>query len=103
MKFVPIALSALLLAAHFFRSGNLGVVVLVLTVPLLLATRTRWASIVVQLCLVVAALEWLRTALLLARERQAVGAPFVRMLVILGAVALFTAASALPLRRARNC
>lgn len=99
LRHVPLVLSALLLAAHFYRSGRVGVVALVLAVPLLLITRERWATIAVRLFLALAAIEWLRTAFVIAQERQALGAPFARMLVILGTVALFTAASALPLRR----
>ena len=98
MKFVPVVLSALLLAAHFFRSGNTGAVVLALAVPLLLTTRERWSVRAVQLFLVLAAAEWVRTALAIARERSVMGAPSTRMFIILGAVALFSAASAIPLR-----
>ena len=98
MKFVPVVLSALLLAAHFFRSGNFGLVALVLVTPLLLTTGARWSVRAVQLFLLLAAAEWVRTAMDIARERAAMGAPSTRMFVILGAVALFSAASALPLR-----
>jgi hypothetical protein len=98
MKFITLILSSLLLAAHFFRSGSIGVVVLVVCVPLLLLTRTRWATIAVQVFLALAAVEWIRTALNIARQRAALGAPATRMFVILGAVALFTALSAIPLR-----
>lgn len=95
---MPLGLSAILLAAHFLRSGNIGLVVLCLTAPLILMTRTRWSLIVVQALLVVAAGEWIRTALLIAQERAASGAPVVRMFTILGTVAALTLFAALPLR-----
>jgi hypothetical protein len=52
-----------------------------------------------QLTLFVAAAEWVRTAVAIAGMRHAIGASSTRMLVILLSVALFTAFSALPLRR----
>jgi hypothetical protein len=98
IRFVPLGLSAVLLAAHFLRSGNIALVVLCLTAPLVLVARTRWSVIVVQGLLIVAAGEWIRTALLIAQERTAAGAPVARMFVILGIVAAVTLLSALPLR-----
>lgn len=74
-------------------------VALILCAPLLLLVRRRWAVVALQIGLALAALEWIRTALAIAHERAALGAPTTRMFVILGAVALFTAVSALPLRR----
>ena len=100
MRYLPLALSALVLAAHFFRAGNFGFVAFVLIVPFLLLTRTRWSVIAVQAMLALAAAEWIRTAMTIARERAALGAPSTRMFVILGSVALFTLLSAIPLRRA---
>ena len=99
MRYLPLALSSLVLAAHFFRAGNYGFVALVLIAPFLLLTKTRWAVIAVQGMLALAAAEWIRTALAIARERAALGAASTRMFVILGGVALFTLLSALPLRR----
>lgn len=99
MRFVPLALSSLVLAAHFFRSGNYGFVAFVLIAPLLLITRTRWAVVAMQGMLALGAAEWIRTALSIAKERAALGAQSTRMFVILGGVALFTALSALPLQR----
>jgi len=98
MRYVPLALSSLVLAAHFFRAGNFGFVAFVLLAPFLLLTKSRWTVLAVQAMLAFAAAEWVRTALTIARERAAVGAPSTRMFVILGSVALFTLLSALPLR-----
>ena len=60
-----------------------------------LSVSNRFA---VQAVLVVAALEWGRTLVVLAGERQEAGEPWVRLAVILGAVALFTLGSALMFR-----
>ena len=99
IRLLPLLLSALVLAAHFYRMGNLGFVAFVLVLPLLLITRERWAVRVVQVGLVLAAAEWIRTAISIAQIRAASGAPATRMFVILGCVAAFTALSALPLKR----
>ena len=96
---IPVLLSALVLAAHFYRMGNVGFVAFVLVLPLLLITRERWAVRVVQIGLLLAAAEWIRTAVTIAQIRAASGAPTTRMFVILGGVAAFTALSALPLKR----
>ena len=96
---VPLVLSSLLIGAHFLRAGELVLLAICLAAPLLVLTRQLAAVRAVQLLLLAAAAEWVRTAYLLAVERSADGAPFTRMLIILGAVALFTLLSAVPLRR----
>ena len=50
--------------------------------------------------LLLAAIEWLRTLIDIAQLRMHIGEPWMRMAVILGAVALFTAASGVVLRSA---
>jgi len=100
VKYVPLAVSAILIAAHFLRSGNILVTIVCLAAPLLLLVRTPAVRIAVQIMLVIAAAEWVRTAFVIAQERAASGAPVTRMFVILGSVALFTLLSAIPLRAA---
>ncbi|HUJ28690.1 MAG TPA: hypothetical protein VLW85_21865 [Myxococcales bacterium] len=91
---LPVVLSALLQAAHLFRW--LGPAGLVALVPLaLLASRRRAAARALQALLVLAALEWLRAMVALVEERAAIDQPFGRLVIILGAVALFTGLSAL--------
>jgi len=91
----PVLLSFLLLAVHFLRSGVLILMVLSLLLPLILLVRRRWATRVVQFCLVIAALEWVRTLADRVGHQIADGEPWQRMAIILLAVAVFTAASAL--------
>ncbi|NJD10157.1 MAG: hypothetical protein FIB01_06850 [Gemmatimonadetes bacterium] len=88
---LPAALSALLLGAHYLRSGHLLVVVLLLGVVVLLFVRRAWARTAVQLVLLLGTFEWLRTLYNLARLRSALGEPWLRMAIILGGVTLFTA------------
>ena len=97
-RLLPVFISFLLLAAHFFRAGQtvLAVIPLVLFIPLIL--RERWVPWLIQLVLVLGAVEWLRTLVSVAQIRMEYDMPWIRMAVILGAVALFTAFSSLVFR-----
>ena len=101
---IPIFLSALLLAAHFFRAGRYELVAASLLFPFLLLIRRRWAARAVQVVLVLGAAEWVRTLFVFTAERRALGEPSLRLVAILGGVALFTllSASALFLPRLRR-
>ena len=95
------ALAFLVLAAHFFRAGNLvPFVVSLLFLPLLFVPR-RWAAWVVQTALALAVVEWVRTAARIAGLRRSAGLPYTRFAIILGAVTLATAACLLVFRSAR--
>lgn len=93
VRLLPVLLSSLLLAAHFFRFGHLFLVLLSLIFPALLWIRKRWAVRVVQGILIIGSIEWLRTLLVFANIRIAVGEPWVRLVLILGTVAALTLAS----------
>lgn len=100
----PAALSLLVLGAHFLRAGQLPLVVAAVALVGLLFVRRRWAARTVQAALVLGALEWVRTTLALVGSRMSTGEPYLRMVVILGAVAAVCALSALvflapPVRR----
>ena len=85
---LPAGLSALVLAAHFLRRGDLGLVVACLALLGLLFVRRLWAARLVQLALLAGALEWLSTLAALLPARRAAGEPWVRLVAILGGVAL---------------
>lgn len=102
IRLIPLVISALLLGAHFYRDGNLLLALGVAATPLILLVRREWAVSALQVALFVGAAEWVRTAMAIASFRAAMGAPSTRMFVILGAVALFTALSAWPLREFRS-
>ena len=104
MRYVPVALSSLLLGAHFLRDGNIALVAIAIALPFLLLVRKPWAVRVVQVALLGGSLMWITTAIRIGEARQAIGAPSARMFAILGAVAAFTAFAALPLDRLfQNC
>lgn len=98
LRLLPPALAALVLAAHFYRAGNLVLAGAALALVGLLFVPRAWAARVLQLGLVAGALEWLLTLWRLVEQRQALGQPWARLAAILAAVALFTALSALSLR-----
>lgn len=102
IRLVPLVVSALLLGAHFYRGGELFLAIAVAAAPLILLIRRPGAVASLQVALFVGAAEWVRTALEIASFRAAMGAPSTRMFVILGAVAVFTALSAWPLRNFRT-
>jgi hypothetical protein len=95
------ALALSLLGAHFYRAAAWPLVLLcALLVVLLLAWPRAWVARLVQGALVLGAAEWLWTALLLVQQRLALGQPWLRLSLILGAVVVFTAVSALVFRSA---
>jgi hypothetical protein len=90
---ILLILSFVILGAHFLRSGNWLVMVICVLAPLLLIVRKRWSLLVVQLFAYVGAGIWINTALVLSRKRIIAGAPWGRLVLIMGLVALFTALS----------
>ena len=95
LLYIPIVLSLLVLGAHFLRYGNsIGVVAALLLIALLFIRRS-WVARLMQVVLVLGALEWLRTMYEIAQIRALHGQPYGRMLVILGIVAAVALCSAL--------
>lgn len=92
---IPIVLSALTLGAHFLRAGHPLLALAAVALPLLLVPRSAATLRLMQGLLLLGALEWLRTLAGILELRRALGQPWQRMAVILGAVALVTALSAL--------
>ena len=95
LVYVPVVLSLVILGAHFMRYGNsIGVVGALLLIALLIVRRP-WVARLMQVVLILGALEWVRTLYELVQVRAAYGQPFGRMMVILGIVAIVTFCSAL--------
>lgn len=89
------SLAAVLLAAHFYRAGQFGLAALSVGALVLLAIPRAWCARVLQFGLLAGAFEWLRTLALFASARAAMGQPYLRLALILLAVAAFTAAAAI--------
>jgi len=94
-KLIPVFVSFLLLAAHFYRAGLVPLSVLCLAVLLLLLVRKSWIPRMFQILLLAGALEWLRALYFFAAMRIAWDQPWTRLALILGTVALLTALSGL--------
>ena len=98
IRLLPVILSLLLLAAHFYRAGIMFLVICIPASALILFVRTQWVARVVQGILVLGGIEWIRTLITLVMLRQDMGRPWIRLVVILGAVAIMTISSALVFR-----
>ena len=94
LLYVPIVFSLIVLGAHFLRDANYPGVAASAGLIGLLFVRRPAAARIVQVALVLGAIEWLWTIYSLAQARAAMGMPATRMIVILGLVAATTAVSA---------
>ncbi len=83
-------IAAMLMAAHFFRSGSFLLVALSLATPLLFLYKKRWSLLLLQLAAYCASASWLGAALTLIEYRQQTGRPWTAAALILGAVTAFT-------------
>ena len=95
IRLIPVILSFLLLGAHFYRSGQVILSGLCVAILFLLFLRKSWVPRMFQLLLILGSLEWLRSLYFFAAMRIAWDQPWMRLAIILGAVALFTAFSGL--------
>lgn len=91
---LPAALSLLLLGAHFLRDGALVAVGLCLLLVPVAFVRRAPAVFLTRGVLLIGAGLWISTAVAIARARLDAGAPWIRMAVILAAVALFALVAA---------
>jgi hypothetical protein len=94
LRRLPAILAALLLGAHFFRAGQVFVTAACALAPILLFLPVPRSVLVFRLLLAAAAGVWSHTAWRIAELRRQAGEPYLRMLLILGAVAIFTLAAA---------
>ena len=100
LLFAP-GLALALLAAHYYRAGSTPMVAACLVLLALLAWPRAWVARLVQLSLLAGAAQWLWTTFGFVQQRLALGLPWMRLALILGGVALLTAASALVFRHPR--
>ena len=95
LRLLPVIISFLLLSAHFLRAGQMVLVFVSLILIILMLVRKNWVPWVMKLALLLGAVEWLWTLVVVAQMRIEFGMPWTRLAVILAAVALFTAFSSL--------
>ena len=95
LLYIPVVLSLVILGAHFMRYGNFAGVFVFSGLIALLFVRRAWVARLMQVVLVLGALEWVRTLYELVQIRAALGQPFIRMTLILGVVVAVSFCSAL--------
>ena len=95
LLYIPVVLSLVILGAHFMRYGNSAGVFVFSGLIALLFVRRAWVARLMQVVLVLGALEWVRTLYELVQVRAALGQPFIRMTLILGVVVAVSFCSAL--------
>lgn len=98
LRLLPTIFSFLILSAHFSRQDFPILSILCLLIPLILFIKRAWVAKLIQIVLIIGSIEWIRILFVYANERQAIGAPYIRLVIILGIVALFTGLSALVFR-----
>jgi len=98
LALLPIFVSTLLIAAHFYRSGSLLLTVGSLLILLLLFTKSHWTPRIISVFLLLSAAEWARTMLVFIEQYQEAGISWTRLAIILTSVSLFTALSPLAFR-----
>jgi len=95
LRSIPVFLSALLLAAHFLRWGNLPLVVLCLLFPFLLFVHRRWALRTVQALTLAGAAIWASAAYRFVRQRMLLSESWGRLILIMGLLIMVSCVAAL--------
>ena len=95
VRLLPVIFSALIMSAHFSRAYQNELAIVCLLLPFLLFIRKQWVARIFQILLVIGSLIWIKTAWTLAQVREAQGESWIRLVIILSIVALFTGLSAL--------
>jgi hypothetical protein len=94
LRSIPAVLAALLLAAHYVRAASYALAAVCVAAIVLLFFSRPWATVALRAGLAAGVLVWAATAWRIASLRMSEGRPYGRMLLILGAVAAFTAFAA---------
>ena len=101
LSLLPTGVSLLVLAAHFLRDGNLILTAFSVTLLGIMVVRHPWARRVLQIAMVLGMLEWLETLLAIVGQRIGLGEPWIRLALILGAVAAIAGLATLMLESSR--
>ncbi|MEJ2053063.1 MAG: hypothetical protein P8X42_04000 [Calditrichaceae bacterium] len=89
VRLLPLIFAQLLLAAHIMRSQGLIWAIIVLFLLMTLFIRRGWIIRFWQIIIGLAAIEWIRTTLIITHLRINIDMPYTRMLVIMIAVILY--------------
>lgn len=90
LRYIPIILAAVLVAAHFLRSYSILPMLLSLLAPFFLLIKKRWSLVTLQLLTIPTAFIWLLTLSDIIQQRIFEGRSWTASAIILGVVTLFT-------------
>jgi hypothetical protein len=91
LRIVVYCFMIIVLSAHFSRANNDILALLVLLVPFLLFIKQKWVLTTLEVVAYLSALTWLYGAYRYIQIRIATGDDWGRLLLIMGAVSLFSA------------
>lgn len=89
LRLLPMIFADLLFAAHILRFHGTVPAFLVVLLLITLLIRKPWIPHFWQVLLLLAVGEWIRVTILFVRYRLAMDMPYIRLLIIMGAVILF--------------
>jgi polyferredoxin len=95
IKLLPVIFSYLIVAAHYSRGGNPHMTYAMLMFPLILLIRKKWVTYVSTLFLFFTGFVWFETTYKFVQIRQSMGMPYLRLMAILGTVAVMSMVSSL--------
>jgi hypothetical protein len=92
---IPVIISFLLLAAHFYRRGNLIFTIIAICIPFLLFLKNKYSIYIVQIFLFAGIIVWINTYVFLKNIYDKYNVSFSKAGLILSCVILLTALSIL--------
>ncbi len=98
VRIVMTVLAYVLFAAHLSRHDLDPLAIVALLMPLLLFIKRRWVIVLLETVLYIATVSWIIPAVGVVKERIAEGVPYLRYVLIIGAVTVYTFITALMLR-----
>ncbi len=88
-RLAPMVFADLLFAAHVLRFYGFLPAILILAFGLTLLIKKSWLPGIWQILLLFAIGEWIRVTIEFVRYRLAMGMPYFRLIIIMGAIILF--------------
>ena len=89
IRLLPLIFTQLLFAAHIMRSFGIIWAIAVLILLFTLFIRRDWILRLWQIIIAFDVIDWIRTTIVFVQLRLAVEMPYLRLLIIMGAVILF--------------
>ena len=90
IRLLPLIFAQLLFAAHIMRSFGIIWAMAILILLFTLFIRREWIIRLWQIIIAFEIVEWIRTTIVIVQLRLAVEMPYLRLLIIMSAVILFS-------------